>query len=85
MVPILKPGVLNREPLPLGVSSDRCRELWRVVKSCPQMDQEWTKSIESPVLNRPRMAEGAGFEPADRVNDRRFSRPVLSAAQPPLR
>ena len=30
------------------------------------------------------MAEGKGFEPLDRVNGRRFSRPVLSTTQPPL-
>ena len=31
------------------------------------------------------LAEGVGFEPTDRVNGRRFSRPVLSTTQPPLR
>ena len=31
------------------------------------------------------LAEGKGFEPLDRVNGRRFSRPVLSTTQPPLR
>ena len=26
------------------------------------MDQEWTKSIESALLNTPKLAEGVGFE-----------------------
>src|SRR5687768_16221377 len=34
---------------------------------------------------RARLAEGAGFEPAVRVNGLRFSRPVHSTALPPLR
>ena len=42
------------------------------------MDQEWTTGIESVVLNREKVAEGKGFEPLDRVNGRRFSRPPLS-------
>ena len=49
------------------------------------MDHPWTTSIESQLLNRSKMAEGKGFEPLDRVNGRRFSRPVLSTTQPPLR
>ena len=40
------------------------------------MDQEWTTSIESLLLNREKVAEGVGFEPTDRVNGRRFSRPL---------
>ena len=48
------------------------------------MDQEWTTGIESLLLNREKVAEGKGFEPLDRVNGRRFSRPVLSTTQPPL-
>ena len=31
------------------------------------------------------MAEGQGFEPWEGVNPRRFSRPVLSTTQSPLR
>jgi len=42
------------------------------------MDHQWTKDIESPVLNREKVAEGKGFEPLDRVNGRRFSRPPIS-------
>jgi len=42
------------------------------------MDHEWTTDIESSVLNREKMAEGKGFEPLDRVNGRRFSRPLIS-------
>jgi hypothetical protein len=33
----------------------------------------------------PALAEGAGFEPAENLRPRRFSRPVHSAALPPLR
>jgi hypothetical protein len=57
------------------------------------MDYERTKEIELQVVNRTRMAEGAGFEhggagaggtvpatagsqPLDRLNGRRFSRPI---------
>ncbi len=39
------------------------------------MDQEWTTGGESTVLNMPKVAEGAGFEPADRLHGRWFSRP----------
>ncbi len=49
------------------------------------MDQEWTTGIESLLLNREKVAEGVGFEPTVGVNRRRFSRPVLSTTQPPLR
>ena len=42
------------------------------------MDHPWTTDIEWKVLNREKVAEGAGFEPADRVNGRRFSRPLIS-------
>jgi len=42
------------------------------------MDQEWTTGIESQLLNREKVAEGKGFEPLDRVNGRRFSRPPIS-------
>ena len=49
------------------------------------MDHQWTTGIESKLLNREKVAEGKGFEPLDRVNGRRFSRPVLSTTQPPLR
>ena len=31
------------------------------------------------------VADGVGFEPTGRVNTRRFSRPVLSTTQPPIR
>ena len=40
------------------------------------MDQEWTTGIESLLLNSEKVAEGKGFEPLDRVNGRRFSRPL---------
>jgi hypothetical protein len=43
-----------------------------------QMDHEWTTDIESALLNREKVAEGKGFEPLDRVNGRRFSRPPIS-------
>ena len=39
------------------------------------MDHEWTKGIESTLLNWLKMAEGVGFEPTDPVKGRRFSRP----------
>jgi len=42
------------------------------------MDHQWTTDIESVVLNTEKVAEGKGFEPTDRVNGRRFSRPLLS-------
>jgi len=42
------------------------------------MDHEWTTDIESLLLNREEVAEGKGFEPLDRVNGRRFSRPPIS-------
>jgi len=43
-----------------------------------KMDHPWTTSIESQLLNREKVAEGKGFEPLDRVNGRRFSRPLFS-------
>ena len=68
---------------------ETCRKASLIVREPPtrptEMDQEWTTGIESPVLNREKVAEGKGFEPLDRVNGRRFSRPVLSTTQPPLR
>ena len=33
---------------------------------------------DASVLNREKVAEGKGFEPLDRVNGRRFSRPPIS-------
>jgi hypothetical protein len=39
------------------------------------MDHQRTTSIESPGINMPKVAEGAGFEPARGVNPCRFSRP----------
>ena len=43
-------------------------------------------SIASRRVGRPRglLAEGVGFEPTVRLPGLRFSRPALSAAQPPL-
>jgi len=40
------------------------------------MDRLRTTSIESLSLDREKVAEGVGFEPLDRVNGRRFSRPL---------
>ena len=40
------------------------------------MDYERTKDTEWQIVDRTRMAEGKGFEPLDRVNGRRFSRPL---------
>jgi hypothetical protein len=73
-----------------GGTAERTAGYWEHVtppRRCgpPELDQEWIKTTESSSLKRPKLAEGAGFEPAEPVKARWFSRPVLSTAQPPLR
>ena len=41
------------------------------------LDQERTTTIESTLLSMPKLAEGAGFEPAEPVKARRFSRLLI--------
>ena len=47
--------------------------------------QKWHKTALFFMEMRLKMAERGGFEPPVRFPVRRFSKPVLSAAQPPLR
>ena len=45
-------------------------------KRSSQADDQWTTGIDFLLLDREKVAEGKGFEPLDRVNGRRFSRPL---------
>src|SRR3954463_5512716 len=57
-------------------SSEETAQLFDV-RLCGWIRRGWVKSHSPSREIRWRMAEGVGFEPAGRVNDRRVSRPLL--------
>jgi hypothetical protein len=48
-------------------------------------DQDWRFKMASTVGVTIHLADGVGFEPTDRLHDRRISSPVHSTALPPIR
>jgi len=55
--------------------SSRSSRTTTAIRGPLELDHQWTTRGEWPPLNRPTMAEGAGFEPADRLRGRWCSRP----------
>ena len=57
--------------------SSRSSRTTTAIRGPLELDHQWTTRGESLRLNMPKLAEGAGFEPAEPVKARRFSRPLI--------